>query len=52
MPEITDPSPPMLPNPPVKALAIPPYAVCLSKVVHSLPDPEDGLELDSEGLPN
>jgi hypothetical protein len=52
MPEISDPIPPMPPNPPLSALAIPPEAVCFSRLVHSLPELEAALELDWEGFPN
>jgi len=51
MPEISDPSPPIPPKLPVNALAIPPDAVCFSKLVHSLPELE-AFWLEEEGLPN
>jgi hypothetical protein len=37
IPEISPPSPTMLPNPLLNALATPPDAVFVSKLVHSLP---------------
>jgi hypothetical protein len=40
IPEIKPPKPAMLLNPPLKALAIPPDAVFVSKLAHSLPDCE------------
>lgn len=50
IPDTSDPSPPMLPNPPPKALEIPPEAVCFSKLLHTFPDTEV-LAFVLEGVP-
>ena len=51
IPEISEPSPPIPPKPPLNVLAIPPDAVCFSKLVHSLPECEAEVVL-LEGVPN